>query len=111
MMRIAIKLLITVLALLFVAEYIPGIFVSGFYIALIVAVILGLINLTFKPILLVLTLPINLITLGSFTFVINAFIFWFVSTFIEGFTVVGVLSAFIGAFIVSVFSWMGNRFI
>lgn len=110
-MRIATKLLITVLALLFVAEYVPGIFVSGFYIALIVALILGLINLTFKPILIVLTLPINLITLGFFTFVINAFLFWFVSTFIEGFTVVGAFPAFMGALIVSVFSWIGNRFI
>ena len=111
MLRIATKLLITMLALLFVAEYVPGIFVSGFYIALIVAVILGLINLTLKPILLILTLPINIISLGFFTFVINAFLFWFVSTFIEGLTVVGVLPAFVGALIVSVFSWIGNRFI
>ena len=111
MIRIATKLLITMLALLFVAEYVPGIFVSGFYIALIVAVILGLINLTLKPILLILTLPINIITLGFFTFVINAFLFWFVATFIEGFTVEGVLPAFAGALIVSVFSWIGNRFI
>jgi len=110
-MKIATKLLITVLALLFVAEYVPGIVVSGFYIALIVALILGLINLTFKPILLVLTLPINIITLGLFTFVINAFIFWFVSTFVEGFMVAGALPAFMGALIVSVFSWIGNRFI
>ena len=111
MIRISTRLLITVLALLFVAEYIPGISVSGFYIAFMVALILGLINLTFKPILLILTLPINLITLGFFTFVINAFIFWFVSTFILGFTVTGALPAFIGALIVSVFSWIGNRFI
>ena len=111
MLRIATKLLITMLALLFVAEYIPGIFVSGFYIALIVAVILGLINLTLKPILLILTLPINIITLGYFTYLMSAFLFWFVATFIEGFTVAGVLPAFAGALIVSVFSWIGNRFI
>ena len=86
-MGIITKLLLTVLALLLVSNFIPGITVSSFYIALIVAVVLGLVNLVLKPILIILTLPITLLTLGLFTFVINALLFWFVSTFIDGFVV------------------------
>lgn len=111
MLKLVTKLLITVLSLLAVSTYVPGIIVDGFYIALIVAVILGFINLIIKPIILVLTLPINLLTLGLFTFVINAGLFWFVATFVGGFTVEGFIPALVGAFIVSLFSWIGNRFI
>ena len=109
MIKLITKLLITILALLFVANYIPGIEVSGFYIALIVAVMLGFINLTLKPILFVLTLPINILTLGLFTFIINAILFWFIASFVDGFNVEGFLPALIGAFVVSIFSWIGNK--
>ena len=85
MINLITRLLINVLALLLVAYYIPGISVDGFYTALVVALILGLLNLTIKPILVILTLPINILSLGLFTFVINAGLFWFVSTFIDGF--------------------------
>ena len=108
-MKLLTKLLITVFALLFVARYIPGIVVDDFYTALVVAILLGLINLTLKPILIVLTLPITILTLGLFTFVINAALFWFIATFVEGFAVEGFVAAFIGAFIVSLFSWLGNK--
>lgn len=111
MIKLFTKLLITILALLFVAHYIPGIEVSGFYIALIVAVLLGFINLTLKPILFILTLPINLLTLGLFTFVINALLFWFIASFVDGFVVSGFIPALIGAFVVSIFSWIGNKFL
>lgn len=109
MIKLIAKLLISILAILLVANYVPGIEVSGFYIALMVALILGVINLTLKPILFILTLPINVLTLGLFTFIINALLFWFVSTFVDGFTVAGFIPAFIGAFIVSVFGWFGNK--
>jgi putative membrane protein len=109
MVRLVTKVLITVLALFLVARYVPGIEVSGFYTALIVAVLLGLINLTLKPILILLTLPINLLTLGLFTFVINALLFWFVSTFVDGFTVDGFLPAFFGALVVSIVNWLGAK--
>ena len=111
MLKLATKILLTVLSLLFVANFIPGIEVSGFYIALIIALLLGVINVTLKPILLLLTLPINLLTLGLFTFVINGLLFWFIASFVDGFTVSGFIPAFIGAAIVSLFSWIGNRFI
>ena len=110
-MGIITKLLLTLLALLLISNFIPGITISSFYIALIVAVVLGLINLILKPILIILTLPINLLTLGLFTFFINAGIFWFVSTFIDGFTVDGFIPAFIGALIISLVYWIAEKLI
>ncbi|NQV93120.1 phage holin family protein [Candidatus Kaiserbacteria bacterium] len=104
------KLLLTVLTLLLVSNYVPGITVESFYIALIVAVVLGLVNLILKPILIILTLPITLLTLGLFTFVINAGLFWFVSTFIEGFTVEGFIPAFLGALIIAAVHSLAEKF-
>lgn len=108
-MQIITKLLLTVLTLLVIARFVPGIEVEGFYIALIVAVILGFINLIIKPIIVILTIPINILTLGFFTFVINALLFWFVATFVEGFAVHGFIPAFTGAFILAVVGWFSNR--
>ena len=111
MIKLATRLLVIVLALFFVSQYVPGIEVDGFYTALIVAIILGFINLFIKPILFILTLPVTILTLGLFTFVINALLFWFVSSFVQGFEVMGFIPAFLGALIISVFSWLGNKFI
>jgi len=110
-MYIIAKWFISALSLIATAYLIPGISVSSFYIALIVALFLGIVNAVIRPILVILTLPINILTLGLFVFVINGFLFWFLSTFIEGFYVEGLGVAIIGALIVSVFSYLGNRFI
>ncbi len=110
-MTIIAKWFISALALLAAAYLIPGISVSSFYIALIVALFLGIVNAVIRPILVILTLPINIVTLGLFIFVINGFLFWFLSTFIAGFEVVGFGVAILGALVVSVFSYLGNRFI
>ena len=98
------RLLINALALLVVAYVVPGIEVSSFYIALIAAVILGVLNAILRPILLILTLPITVLTLGFFALVINALIFWFVASFLEGFTVRGFTAAFVGAIIMWIVS-------
>ena len=108
-MKIIIKLLFTALALLLAAYLVPGIVVASFYTALIIAVSLAVVNLIFKPILILLTLPINILTLGLFTFVINALLFWFLSTIVKGFYVEGFAAAFLGALIVSVVSYIGNK--
>ncbi len=100
---------VTVLAILLAAYIVPGIEVAGFYAAVIAALVLGAINLTLRPILFLLTLPINLLTLGLFTFVINALLFWFVASFIEGVEVAGFVPAFIGALIISVVHTVGER--
>jgi putative membrane protein len=101
--------LIAALGLLAAAYLVPGIEVSGLYIALIVAVILGFINAIIRPILIILTLPINILTLGLFIFVINGILFWFVSTFVEGFAVDGLWTAVLGSLVLSVVSWIGNE--
>ena len=108
-MKIIAKLLITALALLAVSYSLPGVTVANIYVALIVAVILGALSLIVRPILVLLTLPINILTFGLFTFIINGFLFWFVSTFIEGFDTAGFWWAVLGALIVSAFSWLGER--
>ncbi|MCI0619753.1 phage holin family protein [Candidatus Wolfebacteria bacterium] len=108
-MKILAKILITALALLAVAYLVPGIAVSEFLVALLVALVLGLLNLIVKPILVVLTLPINILTLGLFLWVINGFLFWLAAKFIEGFSVSGFWTAVLGALIVSVFAWLGEK--
>ncbi len=110
-MTILLRLLVTTLALLGVAYFIPGIVVDSFYIAFIVAVLLGLVNLILRPILILFTLPINILTLGLFTFVINGLLFWFVASFVGGFSVDGFIVAVVGALAVSIVSFMGNKLI
>lgn len=109
MARLVGKLLITALALLLTAYALPGVFVASFYIALIVAVILGFVNLILKPILVLFTLPINILTLGLFMFIINGFLFWFVASFVDGFDVDGFWWAVLGALVVSAVSYIGNK--
>lgn len=110
-MKLITRLLLTAFVLLIVAEYIPGITVEGFYPALIAAIVLGLLNGIVRPILLILTFPITIITLGLFVFVINALLFWFAATFIDGFTVSTFWHALLGSLIVSAASTLLNRYI
>ncbi len=90
--------------IMFIAWIVPGISVDSFLNALIVSVIIALINVFIKPILVLVTLPINIVTLGLFTLVINALLFMFVSHIAPGFEVDGFLSAFIGALLLSILS-------
>lgn len=110
-MKLITKLLLTAFILLLVAEFVPGITVDGIYPAIIAAVVLGLLNLFVKPILFILTLPITILSLGLFMFIINASLFWFAATFIEGFAVATFGHALLGSLIVTVFSAVGNKYI
>lgn len=105
-MRLLLRWLVNAGTLLVMAYYLPGIGVAGFYAALITALVLGLVNAVIRPLLILLTLPINILTLGLFTLVINAFLFWFVSTVVKGFAVTGFWPAFWGALILSLVSWL-----
>ncbi|MEK7624935.1 MAG: phage holin family protein [Patescibacteria group bacterium] len=105
-MKLLLKWLINALALLGIAYLIRGISVSSFYVALVAALVLGLINALVKPLLILLTLPVNILTVGLFTFVINALLFWFVSTVVKGFSVADFAAAFWGALCLSVVSWL-----
>jgi len=108
-MKFILKWLIVALSVLGAAYFVPGIAVSSFYIALIVALVWGLVSFFVKPILQILTLPITLLTLGLFSLVLNGLLFWFISTFIEGFTVTGFFPAVWGALVVSILTWIGNK--
>lgn len=110
-MHLLFKWLLSALALLLAAYLVPGIYVASFYTALIAALVLGILNVIVKPILVILTLPINILTLGLFTFVINGLLFWSLGTFLKGFSVDGFLPALLGALVVSAVSFLGNHLI
>lgn len=103
-----VRWLINALAVLLVAYVVPGIHVETFYSALLVALALGILNAVVRPILVILTLPITLVTLGLFTLVINAALFWLVSTWVKGFTVDGFGSAVLGALVLWLLSLITN---
>jgi len=102
LLRVAVNALAIVLA----ASLLPGIEVDGIVPALAAAVLLGLVNAFVRPVLLILTLPITLVTLGLFLFVLNGFCFWLVASLVKGFHVAGFGSALLGALVVSVVSWV-----
>jgi len=104
-MKLLLAWLINAAALMAVAYLLPGITVASFVTALIASLVLGLVNAVIKPILILLTLPVTVITLGLFIFVINGLMFWFVGSFISGFVVDGFLPGVIGALAYSVVSW------
>lgn len=108
-MKFIIRLLVVVLAIMALPYIVPGIAVGGFYTALIVAVILGVINLVVKPIISLVTLPVNMLTLGLFGLIINGAILWFIGTFVEGFAVATFLAAFLGALLVAAVNWAVSR--
>ena len=105
-MRILLVWLLNALALTAVAYLMPSISMSSFWSALVAALILALLNAVIRPLLILLTLPVTLITLGLFIFVINALLFWFVGSFVEGFVVRGFWAAFFGAILFSIVSWL-----
>ena len=105
-MKLLIGWLLNALALLAVAYFVPGIALSNFTAALIAAAVIGLVNMLIKPILLILTLPVTIITLGLFIFVINGILFWLVGNFLDGFDVKTLIAGIIGAIVYSVISWI-----
>lgn len=110
-MTILLRLLFNALGLILIAEFVKGISVDGLYPAIIAALVLGVLNAIVRPILLILTLPITIITLGLFAFVINAALFMFAASFIEGFYVSGFWIALLGSILMSIVSTIGSRFI
>lgn len=112
-MKILVKFIITALVIFAISNYgfIPGISVTNFTTAIVVALVLGVLNILIRPLLLILTLPVNLLSLGLFTFVINALLLWLVSFFVKGFEVSGFLAAFLGALLIAVAKWLLDRFL
>lgn len=96
--------LLSALTIYLISQYVPGFKVDTFQTALIVAVVLGIFNAIIKPILIILTLPINILTLGLFTFVINALLIMATDYFVVGFTV----TSFTPALIAAIVLWLIN---
>ena len=103
--------LTTSAAILATAYLLDGIYVSGFFSALLAAAVLGILNAVLRPLALLLTLPINILSLGLFTFIINALMLKMASGIIPGFGVYGFWTAIFGSLLISVISWLLNSFI
>lgn len=103
------RLIISAATLMLVTYIVPGITVDSFYTALVAALALGLLNAVVRPVLVILTLPITILTLGIFIFIINASLFLFVASFVDGFEVSGLVSALIGSILVSIISGIANK--
>jgi putative membrane protein len=100
-MRLLLHWILNALALLIVAHVVPGVSVSDPIVALVAAVLLGLANAVIKPVLVLLTLPVTILTLGLFLLVINGLLFWAVSALMTGFVVRGLWAGVLGAFVYS----------
>ena len=105
-MRLLVVWLINTVALILVAYLLPGVNIASFTAALVAALVLGLVNTVIRPILVLLTLPVTILTLGLFIFVINGLLFWFVGSFIQGFQVAGFWWGVLGAIVYSLISWL-----
>src|SRR3989442_2856274 len=101
MARLLVVWLINTVALIAVAYLMPSVTISSFASALVAALVLGLLNAIIRPILVLLTLPVTLLTLGLFIFVINGLLFWAVGAFVPGFHVAGFWSSVLGAIVFS----------
>ncbi len=107
-MRLVLRILFTALGVILASYIVPGIVVASFWTAVLVAVVLGLLNVTLGLALKILTLPLSIVTFGFFLLVINALVFW-AASFVKGFTVVGFWPAFFGSLIVTIVSILGKH--
>jgi putative membrane protein len=105
-MRLLFVWLINAVALFALPYVFPWVQVDTFWTALVAALVLGLINTLIRPLLVLLTLPVTIVTLGLFIFVINGLLFWLVGSFIDGFHVSGFWSGVFGAIVYSLISWL-----
>lgn len=110
-MELLLRWLLNALALLIVTNVVPGIHIDTFYHALIAALVLGLANALIRPILFILTLPVTILTLGLFAFVINALMILLAGTIVKGFTVSGFFPALLAAIGLWLMSLITNWFI
>lgn len=103
-----VRWVVNTLAVMLAAYLVPGVYVQSFWSALITALVMGLINAIIRPLVVLLTLPINIITLGLFALVINALMFWLAAYLVPGFDAHGFWAAFGGALIFWAVSWLSN---
>jgi putative membrane protein len=106
-----VRWLLLTISIIVTSYLVDGIHVTSFFAAFFAAAVLGILNALFRPILIVITLPINILTLGLFTFVINALLLKMASGVVPGFYVQGFWSAVFGSLIISLVSWVLNSFV
>jgi putative membrane protein len=105
-MRFLLRLLLNGVAVFLAAQLIPGIGVASLGAALVAGIVLGLVNAVIRPVLILLTLPATVLTLGLFIFVVNAICLALAAWFVPGFTISGFWAALFGALVISVISWL-----
>ncbi len=108
---ILLRWFITTLAIFALPFFVAGISVSTILTAILVGACLVFINMVIKPIVGILTLPLNILTLGLFSIILNGAFFWFVAQIIKGFTVASFTAAIIGALVISIINWIISHFI
>jgi putative membrane protein len=110
MLSLLARWILNAVALLLVAYLYPGVAVTSFFAAAVAALVLGLVNAVVRPILVLLTLPVTVLTLGLFLFVINALLFWLVAEIVPGFQVTGFVASLVGSVLYSlvtlITSWL-----
>jgi putative membrane protein len=111
MLTLLVKWFLSALALFLVGNFLPGIHVPSYGTALIVAAVLGVVNVTLRPILKIIAFPITIITLGLFAFIVNGFTFWLVAKMLDGFSVDSFWWAVLGALIVSIVTAVLHRIV
>jgi putative membrane protein len=106
-MKMVLKYLGTVAAIILTVYVVPGIYVTGGWeTILLAALVWSVIVLLIRPVLTILTLPITIITFGLFSLILNALLFWAMAAIVPGFSVSGFLAAFVGALVLSIFNWL-----
>lgn len=108
-MTLLLRWVIGAVAVYAAAYIVPGVQIANAWTAFIAALIIGLVNALVRPILLLLTLPINILTLGLFTLIVNALMFWLASSVVKGFDVTNFKAAFLGALVYWLVSWFVNN--
>jgi putative membrane protein len=109
MKSLVLHLVLTAIAILIVAQVVGGVQVSGFGAALIGALILGFVNAFVRPVMILLTLPLTIVTLGLFLFVLNAFMLWLVAALVPGFQISGFGAALLGSLLLTVLNILIDR--
>lgn len=109
-MKLFIRWLINTVGIIFAGYLVRGIYIEDFPTAVVAAGVLGIINVLIRPILLLLTLPLNILTLGFFTFILNGLIFYFIGNVVKGMAVANFWSAFAGALIISIVNGLAHLF-
>ncbi len=107
-MFLILRLIITAAVVFLAAYYLPGVTVDSLWTALVVAIVLGIVNILIRPIFVLITLPLTILTLGLFSFIINAIMIWLVAALVPGFALSGFFAALLLALVLAILHWLLN---